>query len=207
MDAFYGMIASFGFTFAPYKWAFCSGQVIAISQNTALFSLISNFYGGDGRATFGYPDLRARVPIGSNQMGSPPGLTPFALGAKAGAQVHTLTLSQMPTHNHTATFTPTGGTSPVASVSASTSAASKRAPAAGDYIGSQPPLGTFPDMYVDGTTPGTTVELGGVTVTGGGVTGTVTVDTTGSSQAFELLNPLQAVNYCICEEGIYPSRN
>ncbi|MBO6835561.1 MAG: tail fiber protein [Alphaproteobacteria bacterium] len=207
MDAFYGMIASFGFNFAPYKWAFCSGQVIAISQNTALYSLISSYYGGDGRATFGYPDLRARVPIGSNQMGAAPGLTSFPLGTKLGAQTHTLTLAQMPAHNHAAVFTPSGGSSIVATVEASTDAATKRAPAAGDYIASQPALGSFPNMYVGSGSVGTTVELGGVSVSGGGGTGTVSVDTNGSSHAFDILNPLQAINYCICEDGIYPSRN
>ncbi|WP_421877017.1 phage tail protein [Pacificispira sp.] len=207
MEAYCGMIASFGFSFAPHKWAFCSGQIVAISQNPTLNSLISNLYGGDGRTTFGYPDLRSRVPVGATLIGTLPGLMPFAIGTKNGLQYHTLTEAQMPTHSHIARFTP-GEPAPLdVTVKASTSSASKRAPSAGDYIGSQPAIGTFPNMYVAGATPGTTVQLGGVTASGGKGSGTVNVEPTGNSVSFPLLNPFQAINYCICEDGIYPSRN
>ena len=72
MEPFIGQIQAFPYNFAPRGWALCDGQLLAISQNTALFSLIGTTYGGDGRTTFGLPDLRGRVPIHS---GNGPGLT------------------------------------------------------------------------------------------------------------------------------------
>ena len=99
MEPFIGQITMFGGTFAPRSWAFCDGQLLAIAQNSALFSLLGTTYGGDGRTTFGLPDLRSRFPlhIGS---GNPPGLTTYSLGQKGGAASHTLTVAQIPAHDH-----------------------------------------------------------------------------------------------------------
>ena len=98
-DPFLGQIIMFGGNFAPRGWALCEGQLLPISQNTALFSILGTTYGGDGRTTFGLPDLRGRVPMGNGQG---PGLTNRRLGEKSGAENVTLTSAQMPTHNHTA---------------------------------------------------------------------------------------------------------
>lgn len=87
----------FAGNFAPRGWAFCDGQLLAVSQNDALFSLLGTIYGGDGRTTFGLPDLRGRVPI---HAGSGPGLSPRRLGAKAGTEKVTLTTNQLPSHTH-----------------------------------------------------------------------------------------------------------
>lgn len=96
-EPFVGEMRMFAGNFAPRGWAFCDGQLLAVSQNDALFSLLGTIYGGDGRTTFGLPDLRGRVPI---HAGSGPGLSPRRLGAKAGAENVTLTVNQLPSHTH-----------------------------------------------------------------------------------------------------------
>ena len=96
-EPFVGEIRMFAGNFAPRGWAFCDGQLLAVSQNDALFSLLGTIYGGDGRTTFGLPDLRGRIPI---HAGSGPGLSPRRLGAKAGAENETLTTNQLASHSH-----------------------------------------------------------------------------------------------------------
>jgi microcystin-dependent protein len=93
------------FSFAPKGWALCDGQLLPINQNQALFSLLGTTYGGDGRVNFGLPNLQGRVPI---HMGA--GIT---LGQQGGEQAHTLTISEHPTHVHTAMGTVTAGDSPI----------------------------------------------------------------------------------------------
>lgn len=97
-EPFVGEMRMFAGNFAPRGWAFCDGQLLAVSQNDALFSLLGTIYGGDGRTTFGLPDLRGRIPI---HAGSGPGLSPRRLGAKGGAENVTLTVNQLPSHTHT----------------------------------------------------------------------------------------------------------
>jgi microcystin-dependent protein len=96
-EPFVGEIRMFAGNFAPRGWAFCDGQLLAVSQNDALFSLLGTIYGGDGRTTFGLPDLRGRLPV---HAGSGPGLSPVRLGAKGGAEKVTLTVPQLPSHTH-----------------------------------------------------------------------------------------------------------
>jgi microcystin-dependent protein len=98
MDPFVAEIRIFGGNFAPTGWAFCDGQLLPISQNTALFSLLGTTYGGDGRTTFALPNLQDRVPVG---FGQAPGLSNRDLGATAGAAAVTLLASAMPAHRHT----------------------------------------------------------------------------------------------------------
>lgn len=97
MNPFLGQIQAFGFNFAPRGWAMCNGQLLPISQNTALFSLLGTTYGGDGRTTFALPDLRGRV---SMQMGTGPGLSTYRIGEKGGLERVNLTTQQIPSHNH-----------------------------------------------------------------------------------------------------------
>jgi microcystin-dependent protein len=97
MDPFLSEIRIFPFNYAPYGWAFCSGQLMAIAQNTALFSLLGTTYGGDGRVTFGLPNLPNRVPRGA---GDGPGLTPVNLGEAGGTPSVTLRPQEVPQHNH-----------------------------------------------------------------------------------------------------------
>ena len=98
-EPFIGEIRSFGFNFPPRGWAFCAGQLLPISQNTALFSILGTTYGGDGRTTFGLPNLQGNVPI---HQGAGPGLTPRSLGEMGGEEAVALNLGQMPSHSHAA---------------------------------------------------------------------------------------------------------
>jgi len=93
MDPFIGQITLFAGNFAPRGWAFCEGQLLAISSNTALFSILGTTYGGDGRTTFALPDLRGRVAI---QQGNGPGLPPMTLGQKGGNSETTLMSGNLP---------------------------------------------------------------------------------------------------------------
>jgi microcystin-dependent protein len=102
MDPIIGQLMLFAGNFAPRGWAFCNGQLLSIAQNSALFSLLGTTYGGDGRNTFGLPDLRGRVPIG---MGQGPGFANIQQGEMAGSPTVTLTAAQMPQHNHAVTLT------------------------------------------------------------------------------------------------------
>jgi microcystin-dependent protein len=96
-EPFVGEIRMFAGNFAPRGWAFCDGQLLAVSQNDALFSLLGTIYGGDGRTTFGLPDMRGRIPL---HQGEGPGLSPRRLGSKGGAEKETLTVNQLPSHSH-----------------------------------------------------------------------------------------------------------
>ena len=96
-EAFIGEIKLFAGNFAPRDWAFCNGQLLQISQNAALFSILGTTYGGDGITTFALPDLRGRVPL---HPGSGPGLSSYLLGQKGGQENVTLNTAQMPKHNH-----------------------------------------------------------------------------------------------------------
>jgi microcystin-dependent protein len=108
-----GEIRMFGGNFAPAGWAFCNGQLVPISQNDVLFTLIGTTYGGDGQNTFGLPDLQGRIPL---HMGTDAGTgTTFSIGEKAGSETVTLTTQQLPSHNH--------------ALMASTNAAGSNAPA------------------------------------------------------------------------------
>jgi len=98
MEEYIGAIQIFAGNFAPRGWAFCEGQILQISQNAALFSILGTTYGGNGTSTFALPDLRGRMPIG---MGAGPGLTPRFLGEKDGAESVTLSVAQIPSHAHT----------------------------------------------------------------------------------------------------------
>jgi microcystin-dependent protein len=89
-DGFLGEVKIFAGNFAPRSWAFCEGQILSISQNTALFAILGTTYGGDGRTTFALPDLRSR---GAGGQGRGPGLLDYKLGQKGGAQNNTLTVS------------------------------------------------------------------------------------------------------------------
>lgn len=97
MEPFIGMITLFAGNFAPKGWAFCQGQLLPISQNSALFSLLGTTYGGDGVTTFALPDLRGRAPI---QQGQGPGLSNYVLGEITGTENVTLTNTQLPAHTH-----------------------------------------------------------------------------------------------------------
>src|SRR5205809_5650444 len=97
---FVAEIRIFGFNFAPRGWAFCAGQILPISQNTALFSLLGTTYGGDGKSTFALPNMQGNAPM---QQGQGPGLSLRDLGETSGTETVTLLLSEIPLHTHTIT--------------------------------------------------------------------------------------------------------
>src|SRR5436853_7748499 len=99
-EPFIAEIVMFAGNFAPRGWAFCQGQILAIAQNTALFSLLGTTYGGNGQTTFALPDLRGRVP---NSAGQGPGLQNFDLGEVGGVETVTLQVTEMPAHTHSVT--------------------------------------------------------------------------------------------------------
>ena len=142
-EPFVGEIRMFAGNFSPRGWALCDGQLLAVSQNDALFSLLGTIYGGDGRTTFGLPDLRGRVPI---HAGQGPGLSDRRLGTKSGAEQVTLTTNQLPSHTH-----PIKGTNNAATAT--------------DPAGNVPAQSSTIDLYVS-TAP--TVDMNAAAVAGAG---------------------------------------
>src|SRR5438105_515738 len=96
-DPFVAEIRIFPFNFPPTGWAFCDGQLLPLSQNTALFSLLGTTYGGDGKSTFALPDLQGNAPI---HAGQGPGLSLYDLGQSGGTETITLLQTEIPIHNH-----------------------------------------------------------------------------------------------------------
>lgn len=142
-EAFLGEVRIFSFAFAPKNWAQCNGQLLAIQQNQALFSLLGTMYGGNGVTTFSLPDLRGMVTLGfgNNQFG------PWTQGQTGGEFNHTLSQNEMPSHNHI--------------VTASNAAGSQYSPQGN--LSAQDPGGTT--MY--GSTPNTTLAPGAIATAGG----------------------------------------
>lgn len=202
MEPYIGQIQAFGFNFPPRGWSTCSGQLVGISQNTALFSLLGTVYGGNGQSTFGLPDLRGRSTIGQGQG---PGLSPYDVGQMSGTESTTLTLNNMPIHNHLAEATPAASTVQItATLQANSAAGTNALPAAGNYL-----AGLTGKTGFYATSAGTTVDLAGVTATGtvSGGAPTITVGAAGGSMPFSILSPYLALNFCIALTGIFPSRN
>lgn len=110
-EPFIAEIRIFAGNFAPRSWAFCNGQLLPVSQNTALFSLIGTTYGGDGRSTTALPNLQGRAPM---HPGRGPGLTARRLGQRAGVETVTLSEAQIPSHSHTGRATNAPGTAGLA---------------------------------------------------------------------------------------------
>lgn len=210
-DPFIGEIRLVGFNFAPQGWALCNGQLLQINQYQALFALLSTTYGGDGRTTFGIPDLRGRVPVG---VGQGPGLTNITLGQKSGNEAITLNVSNMPAHNHAATFS--GTPSQVAtSITVGTSSASSIAnPTAGSTVYLSAAAAEYGGDPVDlkGLYSSSAPASGASgQIAGGNVSltpqGSVVVSNNGASQPFDNRPPFIGLNYIIALTGFYPTRN
>lgn len=215
MDGQYlGTIQSVGFQFAPRGFATAKGQLLAIGDYNALFALIGTFFGGDGRTSFGVPDLRGRTPIGTGQG---LGLPYYSIGERDGVPEKVLSILELPTHSHNATFSPIGspgGSALNVELHATTAEGNSATPIAGAYLAQAKPPSVGKDqpemIYTSDPSSGSLVPLGGVTVTGsgGGITGgTVTNDTAGGSLPFSMYQPSLAVNFILCIEGLFPSRN
>jgi microcystin-dependent protein len=189
-----------GFNFAPTGWFTCQGQLLPISQYTTLFALIGTAFGGDGITTFALPDFQGRKAVGVGQL---KGGSIYTWGEEAGAEQITLTQQNLPAHTHAATFSSTGAT---VSISASTNAATLPTPVAGAYLAqSVDTVGQAnPVIYVPAGSQGTTVALGGGTISFGA--GAVTNAPAGSSLPTPILSPYLAVTFIIAYNGIFPSR-
>jgi len=178
-EPFIAEIIMFGGNFAPRGWAFCEGQLLPINQYQALFSILGTTYGGDGRTTFGLPDLRGRVPM---HPGTGPGLTTYRLGQKAGVEQVALTTNQIPSHTHTAT----------AAVNATDNSGDAETPGGNVWAKK-----ARDDDYSTAA-PDVEMKAGAVEVT---------VANAGGGGAHENRQPYLAVNFIIATIGTFPSRN
>jgi microcystin-dependent protein len=179
MEEFIGTVKLFAGNFAPRGWAFCQGQLLPISNYSAVFSLLGTTYGGDGRTNFALPDLRGRAPIG---FGQGPGLSNYAQGEKGGQETTTLTQDNMPAHNHSVAISNADGTT-------------------------NNPTGKFPAqavVQVERGAPNLAVKAYGDA--GNATLAPQAVSNAGGSRPFENRQPYLGMNYIICLEGIYPSR-
>lgn len=180
MEGTIAEIRLFAGNFAPRNWAFCAGQTVAIASNTALFSLLGTTYGGNGQTTFVLPNLQGRVAMGN---GNGPGLTPRSLGQVLGTPNYILQQNEMPAHNH------------FGNVVASGNGPSTTQPRDG-YLGKNTRALPLENMYAAASDPAVKMDTSGVQI---GVTG--------GSQPHENTQPYLALNYIICQFGIFPSRN
>ncbi len=176
---FVAEIRIFACNFAPKGWAQCAGQLLPISQNTALFSLLGTYYGGDGKSTFGLPNLNGAVPT---HQGQGQGLQEWFLGQSQGSDHITLLQSEMPAHNHQFMVT-TDDADTASATGAQTGKAAKGNPVVGL---------TQARMYSTGA-PQTPRAPTSINIAGG-------------SQPHNNLMPYLTLNYCIAMQGVFPSR-
>jgi microcystin-dependent protein len=181
-DAFLGQIEIFPYSFAPLNWIECLGQLLPISRYTALFSLLGTQFGGDGRSTFGLPDLQGRVAVGQ---GVAPGGNTYSMGQQGGAEQVTVTVSSMPSHSHSLYATKTVGTTnaPAGTLLAKVTHGSGRDPSQGNIYA--PPTAGVPLIPLS---PGSLALAGG-------------------NQPHNNIQPSLGLRYCICLVGVFPQRS
>jgi microcystin-dependent protein len=201
-----GSICTTAANFCPANTTAANGQLLPISQNQALYSVIGSYFGGDGITTFALPDLRGRATVeyGSS---SPTGLPVVKVGAKRGSESVVLTTAQMPQHTHSATFTPGNGTNPITvNVPINPAPGSSATPSMTmNYLAGSPNNTTGGNMW--SSPPATSpTNLGGITVSGNFSKGTVTLAPTGVNKPIALIPPQLGLNYCVVTSGTYPKR-
>jgi microcystin-dependent protein len=188
-DFYVGQIITVGWNFATTGTALCNGQLMSISQNTALFSILGTTYGGDGQTTFALPNLQSRR---MNHTGQGPGLSNYELGQESGAESVTLTQNNLPSHTHTITSSLSA---------ASATKATLQIPGAGAVLGQSADVASggtaHPGIYCPSGTA-TSAALGGLNVSAG---------LTGNSQPFSNISPYLTISMLIVLFGIFPSRN
>jgi microcystin-dependent protein len=177
---FVAEIRIFPFNFAPKGWAFCAGQLLPLSQNTALFSLVGTFYGGDGKTTFALPNLQGNVPIHTTQYAGTSPFGNFFLGQIGGGQTVTLLQSEIPSHSHV--------------VNADTGVANSASPSGNVYKSGQMP-GSPSVVVASYTTVAPNTGLN-----------PQTVGPAGGSLPHNNMMPYLTLNFCIALQGIYPPR-
>ncbi|GGF26765.1 tail Collar domain-containing protein [Aliidongia dinghuensis] len=182
-NPYVGQLMPFASNFAPRGWAICAGQLLPISQNTALFSILGTFYGGNGTSNFALPDLRSRTPIHSGQG---PGLSDYVVGEQDGVEQVTLLLQELGPHTHGL----------LANATAATTASPANAVLAEMHGPGRGGTGFAVNRYTTATSPATQLSQQSVTYAG---------------QAQPLphnnLQPSLAINWCIALQGIFPARN
>jgi microcystin-dependent protein len=178
MEGVIGVVTTFAGNFAPKTWAFCNGQQLTVSQNQALFSIIGNAFGGDGRTTFNLPDLRGRAPVG---VGNGANITPYQLGQASGVDNLTLSVANLPSHTHS------GNVAFSIRCDNSTS-------------GSSTPDFSFPNQLTNSYAPVPT----GVMQTPAYNNPSIAI--AGTSVPVPCRSPYLALNFIICLTGIFPSR-
>ena len=204
MEGTISEIRIFAGDFAPKYWAFCQGQTLPINSNQALFSLLGVVYGGNGSTTFMLPDLRGRVPVGAGQG---PGLSLYNLGQQTGTAAVTLVSSQMPIHTHGTTLTAITGNG-TGSVTLQGSTDGGVSEPAGNFLG-QDASGAGFAPYAPPTT-GTPVAMASQSLVVNSVTvpaPAVNISNNGGSSPHNNMMPSVAMNYIICIQGLFPSRN
>ena len=179
MEGVLAFTTLFAGNFAPRGWAMCAGQLLSIAQNTALFSLLGTTYGGNGQTTFALPDLRGRAVVGQGQG---PGLSNYDLGEISGAENVSLIQQQMAAHAHSVSVTIRPASATNASVAS---------PVNGVYANSSE---TLYNSTADSSMKPYPATLTVASAGGGGL-------------PFPIINPLLALNYIICTQGLFPARN
>lgn len=180
-DPFMGQIIMFGGNFAPVNWMPCDGRLLSIAQYDALYSLLGTSYGGDGVTTFALPNLQSRIPINQGQA---PGLQNYVIGQQVGVENVTLNAQTMPTHYHFLAAANQAGTT---NVPAANTVLANEGGADANLVFAYAPFDTTPANM-------TTLAPNSIGIIGG-------------SQPHDNLQPFQALTYCICIYGIYPSRS
>ncbi|AUS85003.1 phage tail protein [Lysinibacillus capsici] len=213
-EMYMGSIVAWPAPFAPKYWAFCNGQELPIQQNQALFAVLGNRYGGDGKNTFCLPNLNGRVPVGACGNGGmggtiPQGVTTCNLGQTGGVEKITLSPLNMPQHTHSATTSTSNLTVSNMNVAipASSQGGGSNSPNNASLAASvDQGMGTA-DFYTAGTTD---TNLKPFSVSGGTVSGNVTTTIAPAGQlapsALDIRQPFQALNYIICIQGWFPIR-
>lgn len=216
MDPFLGQIILWPGLWVPEGWALCDGSTVNVSDYQALFSLIGYTYGGNGSSTFALPDLRSKVPVGTtamNAVGQKTGATTASVTAVGTGSV-TIGVNNLPSHTHTATFTPGGGTSSVSiAIPADSTGETDNVPGAGLVLG-KALTGTSATKIYSSNAANTTLKPFSVNVPAGG--GTVANANTGGGAALAVAvnvpvtvstaQPSLSLNYIIATNGIYPTR-
>lgn len=203
-EPYIGMVCITAATFCPRGYAELVGQTVAILDNTALYSLVGNLYGGDGRDTFGFPDLRARTVVGRNTQQLSDGRSFIGTGMVRGNEQVTLQEDQLAGHNHNAVFVPGAGGVTV-DVQVATDNADSPTPLSGQYLATGYNPASFSPINQWKANPSGTVSLGGVSASGS-LTGTVSVASTVGNEPVNVLDPAQALKYCMALTGLYPPR-
>jgi microcystin-dependent protein len=204
MEGTLGEIRAFAGTFAPANWKFCDGSTLSISEYSTLFAIIGTIYGGDGSSTFQLPNFQSRVVIGAGQ-GT--GLPNYVIGQSFGEEAHTLTSNEMPMHTHVPTVqtdtTPSAATLTLMGID---NAGGQLNPQ-GNYLGQDTDAGTA--SYAPGTTVASDkMNAGSIQInTLFAPLPSITLSAAGSSMPHSNIQPVMGINYIICINGLFPSRD